>query len=48
MTIDESLREDYEFYMDSDGTFSARYNCKCECGFNHSFSHTEQAMEQKA
>lgn len=45
--VDSTLREDYEFYMDSDGTFTARYACKCdECGFRHSFSHTEQTMEQ--
>ena len=41
--IDTTLREDYEFHLDTDGTFTARYRGRCEpCGFEYAFNHTEQ------
>ena len=39
----EDLREDYEFYMDKDGNFSADYHAKCDnCGFEFEFHHKEK------
>jgi len=39
----ETLREDYEFCMETDGRFSASYSAHCDrCGFKHSFEHVEQ------
>lgn len=39
----ETLREDYEFYMEDDGTFTASYDCHCDvCGFRHEFKHEEE------
>ena len=36
------LREDYEFYIDPDNRFSAKYSAKCRtCGWEHSFDHCE-------
>ena len=43
---DETLREDYEFYMDpTTGEFSAAYEGHCECGFEFTFKHKEPAMK---
>ena len=39
----QTLREDYEFWTDQDGEFSAKYSCRCDvCGFKHEFKHVEQ------
>ncbi len=41
--LEETLREDYEFYIDEVGGFSATYSCSCEaCGFEYEFKHEEQ------
>lgn len=40
--VEETLRKDYEFYLSLDGEFSATYSCRCECGFEHEFKHSEQ------
>lgn len=39
--IGETLREDYEFYIDEvGGWFHVRYKAECDrCGFTHKFSH---------
>ena len=39
--LDETFREDYEFYMNDDGVFTAEYYGRCECGFEHKFKHSE-------
>lgn len=39
------LREDYEFWLDTDGTFNAVYKARCynnECDFAFEFRHDEQ------
>lgn len=41
--IDETLREDYEFYIDENNEFTASYSCRCDCcGFKYHFEHAEQ------
>jgi len=38
MYDDETLREDYEIYMDNDGILTISYGCFCEkCGFEFNF-----------
>ncbi|GAG05434.1 unnamed protein product, partial [marine sediment metagenome] len=45
INLDETLREDYEFYMEDDGTFTANYGAHCDrCGFKHEFKHTEKVV----
>ncbi len=40
--VEETLREDYEFYIDEEHVFSVDYSCHCEaCGFAHAFNHKE-------
>lgn len=42
--IDQTLREDYEFYLDSKGKFLAVYCCECTtggCGYSFNFRHEE-------
>jgi hypothetical protein len=47
-TGNETLREDYELGVDSDGNFSVGYSCRCsECTFQFSFQKTEQAMPKE-
>ena len=39
----QTLREDYEMGITSDGMFFIDYGCSCDkCGFSHSFNHKEQ------
>jgi len=41
--LKETLREDYEFYIEDDGSFYASYEAHCDrCGFKYSFNHSEQ------
>ena len=41
--LKETLREDYEFFMGSEGLFWAKYSAQCDgCGFEHKFKHEEQ------
>ncbi len=36
----ETLREDYEMGITSDGRFFVNYGCSCDkCGFSHKFKH---------
>lgn len=44
----ETLREDYEQYMDEEGVYHCDYHCRCtECGFKWSFKHNVRAIEQR-
>jgi hypothetical protein len=39
----DDLREDYEMYMEKDGTFKVVYKCSCSvCGFSFEYKHTER------
>jgi hypothetical protein len=39
----ETLRQDYEFGVDSSGLFEMRFSCYCtKCGLDFSFEHSEQ------
>jgi len=41
--IRETLREDYEFYLNDEGEFFVSYKASCDrCGFKYSFKHSEQ------
>lgn len=41
--FNETLRENYWFYMKSDGFFKVSYSAFCDrCGFKHTFTHSEQ------
>ncbi len=41
--LKETLREDYEFYMEGTGYFTANYSARCDrCSFKHLFDHQEQ------
>ena len=41
--LDETLREDYEFCMDDEGFFDAKFLARCDrCGFKFNFRHSEQ------
>ncbi len=41
---EETLREDYEYWIDEEGYFQARYNCSCSrCDFEFSFKHAQDA-----
>ena len=43
LNTEQTLREDYEFWTDQSGEFSANYICHCEvCGLEHTFKHVEQ------
>lgn len=43
ISLEETLREDYQFYMGDDGNFSASYRAHCNiCDFLHEFEHTKQ------
>lgn len=45
--LEETLREDYEIYTSESGRFVVSYGCSCShCGFEHSFSHTENALAE--
>lgn len=37
--LDDTLREDYEIGITSDGKFYASYGGACQCGFSFSFKH---------
>lgn len=40
---EETLREDYEMWIDDGGLFYISYSAMCtKCGFKHSFNHREQ------
>ncbi|KKN81070.1 hypothetical protein LCGC14_0322890 [marine sediment metagenome] len=40
---EESLREDYEFFLSRAGLFTAHYTCHCSvCRFGHIFKHEER------
>ncbi len=41
--LELTLREDYEFFLDRDGSFCAAYSASCNvCDFKHEFKHEEQ------
>ena len=41
--FEESMREDYEIGVESDGEFSVSYSCCCQtCGFLFKFKHEEK------
>ncbi len=41
--VDNTLREDYEFYMPDDGEFEANYSCHCDkCGFKYDFNYKDK------
>ena len=43
INLTETLREDYEIYMEDDGLFSVEYSASCDtCGFKYNFNHSEQ------
>ena len=43
INMEQTLREDYEFYMEDDGTFTADYRAHCDrCGFKYEFKHEEE------
>ncbi len=43
----ETLREDYEVYMDEKGEFTIYYSCSCDkCGFRFEHNHQEQVLEK--
>ncbi len=43
VSLDTTLREDYEFYLSEEGAFSAEFGAGCEtCGFTFTFKHEEQ------
>jgi len=43
ITRDDSLRENYEFYLSETGYFTVSYYSSCsKCDFEYSFHHTEQ------
>ncbi len=38
----ETLREDYECYVDDEGTFTVSYSCSCQkCPFQFEYKHTQ-------
>lgn len=40
VNLKDTLREDYEFYWEDEGTIVASYSCLCvKCGFKHSFKY---------
>lgn len=40
---EDTLREDWELGVNSDGLFEVSYYCSCErCGFKYQYKHTEQ------
>lgn len=42
----ETLREDYETFMDSDGLFFVGYSCSCDvCNFNYGYEFRKQVLE---
>jgi len=42
----ETLREDFEVWMDEDGEFHVDYRSHCQvCGFGHKFAHTEKVLK---
>ncbi len=43
----EEMREDYEFYINEDGIFSADFKAKCKnegCGFKFTYHHDDNAF----
>ena len=45
--IEETLREDYDIYIE-DGVFKVNYSCRCGiCGLDYSFEHKESIVEQE-
>ena len=41
--LPETLREDYEFFINDDGNFFANYYAMCDnCGFKFEFHHVEK------
>jgi hypothetical protein len=46
VTGKETLREDYEVGIDSDGHFSVSYTGECDCGFSFTYTHGEKAIKE--
>lgn len=45
INMEQTLREDYEFYMEDDGTLTANYRARCDrCGFKHESNHTKKVL----
>lgn len=46
--LDNSLREDYSIYVDTDGEFRVSYSCYCEdCSFDFSYGHKEHVIKYR-
>lgn len=41
----DTLREDYEVGISSDGTFVVNYRGECDCGFSFTYNHEEKALK---
>jgi len=45
ISLDTSLREDYEQHITEDGDYYIRYHAHCEnCGFDFRFKHNERVV----
>ena len=45
ISLEETLREDYEIGIDVTGDFSASYRAHCSsCGFKYEFKHNEKVV----
>ncbi len=44
----ETLREDYELWVNEDGLFYVSYGCSCNvCGFEFNFAYEENVLEEE-
>ena len=44
-TFPETMREDYEIWMDKEGFFEVTYSAHCtQCEFSFSFEHSDRAV----
>lgn len=45
LELEDTLREDYEIYIDDAGEFSVNYSASCSvCKFSFTFKHTQKAL----
>lgn len=43
---EETLRQDWELYLDEDGKFSVEFSASCrKCGFSYKFKHSEKLVK---
>jgi hypothetical protein len=46
IALDDTLREDYEIGVDSDGCFDISYSCSCtKCDFRYTFKHSDKVVK---